>query len=212
MAQNTKTVAKKVDVKLKRNSSLPVFSDPNTVKDSAKHEMILREKFEASNKSINRHISMKDPLVTIPDEKLQILDMMPRLDIIEDQFFRKSIPKSTKRFKLRKNFSDMNDKKTTSTNFMNNVIKENLNAAKERDIKFCMRSNNIIDRNPSLLETETSKSTKVSKSTMNSWVREKIFGGIPPYMPEGTPLIQLLRLLSEDQLYSLNQKICKTYQ
>lgn len=174
--------------------------------------MILRQSFEATNKSLNRHISMRDPLVTIPDENLQILDMMPRLDIIEDQFFRKSIPKSTKLFKLRKNFSDMNDKKTNSTSFMNNVIKDNLNASKDRELRFLMRSNNNADRDLTLLETRTSKSTKVSKSMMNSWVREKIFGGIPSHMPEGTPLIQLLKLLNEDQLYQLNQKICKTYQ
>ena len=56
-----------------------------------------------------------------------------------------------------------------------------------------------------------SKSTTVGKSTINKQAINRLFGGIPQTFPEGTPLIQLLDLLNEQQLYELNQKICKEY-
>lgn len=113
-----------------RHRSLPnrnIFDEGGMAlkKDTARYEMAKRADWEEQNLMLNRHVSQKDPLVMVPDDSMQILDMMPRLDIIEDQFFRKSIPKSTKLFKLKKNFSDVNDN-TPLTKFMSAIIKENL--------------------------------------------------------------------------------------
>ena len=43
-----------------------------------------RRSFEKVNQSLNRSMSSKNALVALPDEKVQILDMWPRVDIIED--------------------------------------------------------------------------------------------------------------------------------
>ena len=64
--------------------------------------------------------------MTVPDAKVQILDMIPRVEIIEDLFFRKSIPKSTKLFKFRKNFTDMDQScvGVNSAKFMKAVVRD----------------------------------------------------------------------------------------
>ena len=64
---------------------------------------------------------------------------------------------------------------------------------------------------PMISDMIVSRSTSVCKSTINKQTKDRLFGGIPLYYPEGTPLIQLLELLSEEQLYRLNQKICNLY-
>ena len=51
----------------------------------------------------------------------------------------------------------------------------------------------------------------MTKSTINAMTMQKLFGGIPLTFPEGTPLIQMLDLLNEQQLYRLNLKICSLY-
>ena len=68
--------------------------------------------------------------------------MFPRLDIIEDQFFRKSIPKSTRLYKFRKNFSDTNEKpqQNSSIKFMKGLVKDGLHEARERDVKYSLRA------------------------------------------------------------------------
>ena len=59
------------------------------------------------------------PQITVPDENMEILDMMPRMDIIEDQSYRRMIPKSIKMFRLRRNFSEYLDKLPNLTKFTN---------------------------------------------------------------------------------------------
>jgi len=47
---------------------------------------------------------------------------------------------------------------------------------------------------------------------MNASGRERVFGGgNPPVVPEGTPMVSLLKLLNEEQLYRLNVRICEHY-
>lgn len=48
-----------------------------------------------------------------------------------------------------------------------------------------------------VIDSQISKSTRVNKGAMNSNTRERVLGGIPLTIPEGTPLIQLLKFLSE---------------
>ena len=109
-------------------------------KDSAREEMNIREGFENKNRVLNRYMSQRNPLIAVPDERVQILDMVPRLDIIEDQFFRKSIPKSTRMYKFRKNFSDASDNISSGINFMKAIVKDGLHEARERDVKYGMRA------------------------------------------------------------------------
>ena len=54
------------------------------IKDSAREELSLRKGFENTNRELNRVLSQRNPLVTVPDDRVQILDMVPRMDIIED--------------------------------------------------------------------------------------------------------------------------------
>ena len=125
--------------------------------------------------------------------------MFPRLDIIEDQFFRKSIPKSTRLYKFRKNFiSDMSSKNEVPSGikFMKAVIKDGLYEARERDVKYSLRTD--MPRKKTVLDTKVSNSTTVSKSSVYSQTKDKIFGGQQLKLPEGTPLIDLLKLLNED--------------
>ena len=56
-----------------------------------------------------------------------------------------------------------------------------------------------------------SRSTSVVKGVNDSKTKNRLFGGLPVKIPEGTPLIELLDLLDEEQLYKLNDKIVKTY-
>ena len=67
-----------------RNKSQPELTLRCSKQDSAKKEMSKRKSFEAINLSLNRNMSSKNALVALPDEKVQILDMQPRIDIIED--------------------------------------------------------------------------------------------------------------------------------
>ena len=66
-------------------------------------------------------------------------------------------------------------------------------------------------KKPLISKMMVSKSTTVGKSTINTQTKNRLFGGIPQSFPEGTPMIQLLDLLNEQQLYELNHKICKEY-
>jgi len=56
-----------------------------------------------------------------------------------------------------------------------------------------------------------SRSTKVPKSTINQQTKQRLFGGIPPTYPDGSPLLLLLDALDEKQLYLLNLKLCALY-
>lgn len=72
--------------KCRRNRSQPDLKEfqRRLIKDSAREEMSHRRSFEKVNQSLNRSMSSKNALVALPDEKVQILDMWPRVDIIED--------------------------------------------------------------------------------------------------------------------------------
>jgi len=72
----------------------------------------------------------------VPDPNLEILDMMPRADIIEDQVYRRAIPKSIKMYKLRRNFSEALDHLPDLTKFCNGVTRAALQATKEREEKY----------------------------------------------------------------------------
>ena len=50
----------------------------------AGRELKIREGFNLENKKLNTQLSAKSPLVLLPEAQIEILDMMPRLDIIED--------------------------------------------------------------------------------------------------------------------------------
>ena len=114
-------------------------------------------------------------MITVPDQKVPILDLMPRLEIIEDQFFRKSIPKSTKFFKGRKSIADGEGLQTLSpTNFMKSVIQEQLQMAKDRDTKYVLMEKTR--ETLGVLDAKTSESTKQVKGTLNVHTKEKIFG------------------------------------
>ena len=41
---------------------------PQWLQDSAKVEIAKREEFESSNRKLNRHLSERDPVVTVPDD------------------------------------------------------------------------------------------------------------------------------------------------
>ena len=113
----------------------------------------------------------------MPDVNLQMLDMMPRLDIIEDQFFRKSIPKSTRMYRLRKNHSDSSDVSDMPSgfSFMKTLVKDGLHEARERDVKYCLRSS--APRKKTVLDAKISNSTNVCKSSIHAQTKDKIFGG-----------------------------------
>ena len=159
------------------------------VKDSAKEEMTLREGFERKNRLMNKHISTNDPILAVPDRKLEILDMMPRVDIIEDQFFRKSIPKSTKLYKFRRNFNSEAEGSdpASSTKFMTAIVRDAQHEAIQRDIRY--RKCKQTDPKYAFLDAKKSESTKVNKNACNNQSREKIFGEKQVLFPEGTPLI-----------------------
>ena len=65
---------------------------------------------------------------------------------------------------------------------------------------------------PLISDVMVSRSTSVKKSSNTRQTKERLFGGIESAIPEGTPLIQLLGVLDEEQLYKLNQKLCSLYQ
>ena len=46
------------------------------------------------------NLSKNNPIVVVPQENLETLDMKPRVDILEDVRFSKAIPKSIKYFQL----------------------------------------------------------------------------------------------------------------
>lgn len=94
---------------------------------------------------------------------------------------------------------------------MSAVIKDNLQTSKERDLKYCKHSKNNVDRRNLVIDSQSSRSTRINKGALNENARERVLGGIPQTVPEGTPLIQLLKFLNEEQLYALNQRICETY-
>ena len=52
----------------------------------------------------------------------------------------------------------------------------------------------------------------MKKSLKNKRTVDRLFGGMPLTIPEGTPMIHLLSTLDEEQLYNLNMKICKIYE
>lgn len=89
--------------------------------------------------------------VTLPDPELEILDMMPRLDIIEDQNYRRTLPKSVKAISLNKNFSEMLDYLPSSTKFCSKLTKGALNATIEREKrqykKELQQANKIVSEN-----------------------------------------------------------------
>ena len=124
--------------KLNLSHSQPeLFDRKATIKDSAKEEQNKRASFLTQNRQLNKHLSEKDPLVTIPDQRIEILDMVPKLDIIEDQTFRKSIPKSTKLYKFSRNFDDKTKvSKNSSLKFMRVVVKNAHLETLDRDIRF----------------------------------------------------------------------------
>ena len=62
-----------------------------------------------------------------------------------------------------------------------------------------------------ILDTKVSNSTTISKNSIYAQTKDKIFGGYQLQLPEGTPLIDLLKILNEEQLYRLNLKICEKY-
>ena len=48
-------------------------------KDSALEEKHLQDDFKKNNNSLNRKIKQKNPLIAVPDQKISIIDLMPRL-------------------------------------------------------------------------------------------------------------------------------------
>ena len=81
--------------------------------------------FRLSNRKLN-HQMQCNAQVAVPDPNMEILDMMPRADIIEDQCYRKSIPKSIKMYKYKQRFGDKLDKLPTSMMFCNAVTRDAL--------------------------------------------------------------------------------------
>ena len=79
-----------------------------------------------------------------------------------------------------------------------------LKKAKEDSRKFFKK--------PLISDMLVSRSTQVKKSLKNKRTVDRLFGGMPLTIPEGTPMIHLLSTLDEEQLYNLNMKICKIYE
>ena len=49
-----------------------------------------------------------------------------------------------------------------------------------------------------VLDAKTSESTKVVKGALDASAKKKIFGGTQLSVPEGTPMLSLLKLLNEE--------------
>ena len=72
----------------------------------------------------------------LPDPELKILDMMPRLDIIEDQTYRRTLPKTIMKYKYNRNFSEQLDKMRSSTKFCSKLTKASLYATIDREKRY----------------------------------------------------------------------------
>ena len=64
----------------------------------------------------------------IPNPELEILDMLPRTDIIEDQVYRKAIPKQTlaKVKSFRQLYSEKLDTMPSKNKFFTEIAKDNI--------------------------------------------------------------------------------------
>ena len=63
----------------------------------------------------------------------------------------------------------------SSIKFMKAMVEDGLHEARERDIKYCLRSD--MPRKKTVLDAKKSNSTNVSKSSIYAQTKEKIFGG-----------------------------------
>ena len=66
----------------------------------------------------------KNPVLVLPNENVQSLDMQPRINIIEDLQFRKAIPKSLKLFDKMAPFSEKLGRIRDNKKFMSAISKD----------------------------------------------------------------------------------------
>ena len=189
----------------------------------------------------------RNPQIAVPDSNMEILDMMPRADIIEDQSYRKAIPKTLKIYQYYRPFSDKMDKFPSAMRFSSAITRDALVTTKAREEKYhrdelldaqhitqksmrdtltetkwsalmtnqtkglvetkalqkAKEASRKLFRKPLISDMLVSRSTSVKKGKDKRTV-DRLFGGIPLTIPEGTPMIHLLSTLDEEQLYKLN--------
>ena len=68
----------------------------------------------------------KNPVLVMPDHNVRHLDMMPRVNILEDIQFRKAIPKSFKLFEKLAPFSEKLGRIPDGKHFMSAISKDML--------------------------------------------------------------------------------------
>ena len=99
-------------------------------------EMQKREHFQYMNKKYIQTMS-KNPVLVTPSLDVKSIDMLPRVNILEDLQFRKALPKSFKLFdKGAAPFSNALDKIQDNKKFMSSLSNDMLRTAVARDSRY----------------------------------------------------------------------------
>lgn len=77
----------------------------------------------------------KNPVLVMPSKDVASLDMMPRVNIIEDMQFRKALPKTFKLYDKCAPFSEKLGKIKDSKKFMNKISQDMLSTVMTRDAR-----------------------------------------------------------------------------
>ena len=176
--------------------------------------------------------------MVLPDENIKTLDMLPRVQLIEDLQFRKQLPNSFKMFRYYQPFSEQACYMKNRINFTNQMAGDQLRSQKIREKQrfpppkipvltleekaakeIGMSEEQKIAAGPPLYagkpgvkDITNSKSLSVPKSNINASMKKNIFGSDGVTIPLGTPQIHLLQFLDEKHLIEVNQKIIALYQ
>ena len=95
----------------------------------------MREYFSHLNKKYIATTS-KNPVLVTPSQDIEILDMLPRINVLEDLQFRKALPKSFKLFMKMAPFSERLDLIRDSKKFISSLSKDMLRTVIRREGKF----------------------------------------------------------------------------
>lgn len=78
----------------------------------------------------------KNPVLVLPGQEIETLDMMPRISMLEDLHFRKALPKSFKLFNKMAPFSERLDLIKDSKKFISSLSKDMLRSVIGREARY----------------------------------------------------------------------------
>ena len=103
-------------------------------------DLINRQRFKYTNKKYIEKLGT-NPVVVLPSQGVQSLDMNPRVNIIEDLQFRKALPKSVKLFDKMAPFSEKLSRIRDNKKFMSAISKDMMRTVIAREAQY-YKSNN----------------------------------------------------------------------